>query len=202
MEIQKHTDANTTYLHNIYATANIDKDNIKHRKGITAFIQFKTIIEVLPDIIAYSKGKILLSLWNKYGEQAVRDNRQLEVTEVIANVWKPAKKELEIIVKRLKDGDIKFREFDNICGTTAHDILKKELHMVDGGKNDQWIVVRIDQLKQYKNLQNYGKAAKVIIEVVQKFKLNGDFKPIQNILEMVSLYSNHFENVFSSIGYK
>lgn len=185
-EMQRFKVDGNTKLNKICVTADIKKEIKKYRPRIIAFEVDKKILELLPEIITFSKGIFFLTMWDKYGKQVVQKmNRLLEVAEIIEQVWIPAKQEFRNLVKTLKSGDIMFREFDIICGKFAVDNLRKELKLIEGGKDEKWIGQRIDQMEKYKNLQNYGKGAEIIIEVVREFQLKGNFKPIRDIYEMV-----------------
>lgn len=192
-KIQCYKDVGNRSLDIICLTADIKKENKRNNPEIIAFQVDKQILKLLPKIINCSKGTLFLALWDKCGKEAVRMlKRQLEVTEIIEKVWIPAKREFKSFVKNLKSGDITFRKFDIICGRFAKDILRKELQHLEDGNDKKWIGQRIEQMEKYTHLQNYGKGAETIVDVFREFKLKGNIKPIQDILEMVSYNSSFF----------
>jgi hypothetical protein len=59
---------------------------------------------------------------------------------------------------------------------------------VESDNKINWIQERIDQMNKYRNLQNCLDGASVIMDVVEEFELEGDFKAIEEILKLVRFY--------------
>lgn len=187
-QIGKYQDIDKTALSDLCSTVDLRKDIKKYKPKIIAFEIDRNILALLPEIIqCSSKGSLFLAIWEKYGKQVVSSiHRALDITEIIEQVWKPAYQEWKTFVKRLKNGDILFREFDSICGRYDQDTLRKEFRILEGGKDANWIKQRIDQMEKFRNLANFVKGAETIMKVVKEFQLEGNFKPIEQILNMVS----------------
>jgi hypothetical protein len=69
--------------------------------------------------------------------------------------------------------------------------LKREFLLLEGVESDNkihWIQERIDQMNKYRNLQNCLDGASVIMDVVEEFELEGNFKAIEQILKLVRFY--------------
>ncbi|CAC5422256.1 RNF213 [Mytilus coruscus] len=185
-QIGKYQDIDKTVLTDICSTVDLKKDIKKYKPKIIAFEIDRNILALLPEIIqCSSKGSLFLAIWERYGTQIVGSvQRALDITEIIDQVWKPAHQEWKTFVKRLKNGDILFKEFDSICGRSNQDTLRKEFQILEGGKDATWIKQRIDQMEKFRNLENYVKGAETIMKVVKEFQLEGNFKPIEQILNM------------------
>ncbi|CAG2226870.1 unnamed protein product [Mytilus edulis] len=110
--------------------------NLKRFIDLCHRCEDRNILALLPEIIqCSSKGSLFLAIWEKYGKQVVSSiQRALDITEIIEQVWKPAYQEWKTFVKRLKNGDILFREFDSICGRSDQDTLRKEFRILEGAK--------------------------------------------------------------------
>jgi hypothetical protein len=77
--------------------------------------------------------------------------------------------------------------------------LKREFLLLEGLESDNkidWIQERTDQMNKYRNLQNCLDGASVIMDVVEEFELEGDFKAIEEMFFLVSSqFCCHFPNL-------
>jgi len=84
---------------------------------------------------------------------------------------------------KLKSGDILFREmekmFSNLQDTAAE--------MKEFGLSEKMVTERNKQISQYRLLNTSVKGALVILEFREKFRLNGDFGPLEMIKQVWSL---------------
>ena len=66
------------------------------------------------------------------------------------------------------------------------DAMRKELLIVCDG-NEQCVDQRLNQIQQYRLLHSYRHGAKTMMKIKEMFNLSGDFKPVEILLDLVSI---------------
>ena len=191
-QIRRYQEFDRVSLKNICDKVKVPKDIKKYQPKVIALEVDRYILDNLPEMIRCTKGNIFIIIWDKFATEFHKTIvRPLEIDELIEHVWKPTFKEWWHLHNRLKTGEILFSEFERICGRFDEKTLKTEFLRLEGVESDNkipWIQERIDQMNKYRNLQNYLDGASVIMEVVEEFELEGDFKAIKQILKLVRFY--------------
>lgn len=124
-------------------------------------------------------------MWTKQGTQEVKSKGSpLTVDEVMENVWHVTYPTWMKLSKRIAEGNITFKEFQEHFKNVATDNLKQQLSYLPGGKRD-WVTERLHQIKEHRELQQCVTGASIILEVVKEYDLKGNFEPIRKIVEMV-----------------
>lgn len=132
-----------------------------------------------------SQGSLFLNMWTKQGTQEVKSKGSpLTVDEVMENVWHVTYPTWMKLSKRIAEGNITFKEFQEHFKNVATDNLKQQLSYLPGGKRD-WVTERLHQIKEHRELQQCVTGASIILEVVKEYDLKGNFEPIRMIVEMV-----------------
>ena len=65
--------------------------------------------------------------------------------------------------------------------------MRKELLIVCDG-NEQLVDQRLKQIQQYRQLNSYSHGAKTMLKIKEMFKLSGDFKPVEILVDLVSSF--------------
>lgn len=132
-----------------------------------------------------SQGSLFLNMWTKQGTQEVKSKGSpLTVDEVMENVWQVTYQTWTTLSKRIAEGNITFKEFQEHFKNVATDNLKQQLSYLPGGKRD-WVTERLHQVKEHRELQQCVTGASIILEVVKEYDLKGNFEPIRMILKVV-----------------
>ena len=155
---------------------------------IIAFGLDEDVLETIPYILQCSQGILFTTLWDKKGnEVAKQKQKELDMDEILEEVWAPTYQFWNDLCKRLKSGDLKFSEFEKYFSRTANmETLRVELERLSGDGDKQWVDVRLDQLRKYRSLRNCLFGAEVIMDVVKEYELKGNFTQIGNVLSLVS----------------
>ncbi|CAC5418279.1 RNF213 [Mytilus coruscus] len=164
-------------------------DETKHpdeyQPTVIAFELNETILQTIPYILKCGQGLLFTTLWDRRGnELAKQKGKSLDLDEILTEVWEPTYKFWEDLCTRLKNGDLKFSEFEKFFKTTDMETLRNELMKLCQDGNTKWIDVRLDQLEKYRNLQSCLFGARAIMEVVKEFELTGNFNQILEILKL------------------
>lgn len=92
-------------------------------------------------------------------------------------------------LSQVQNGSITFADMDLHLTPVAGDeaAIKKELDLIAELIADRtWVQERLKQLNQYHAIQNCQNGAKVIIDFKSTYDIQGDFEPVQRILDLVS----------------
>lgn len=135
-----------------------------------------------------SQGSLFLNMWTKQGTQEVKSKGSpLTVDEVMENVWQVTYPTWTMLSKRIAEGNITFKEFQEHFKNVATDNLKQQLSYLPGGKRD-WVTERLHQVKEHRELQQCVTGASIILKVVKEYDLKGNFEPIRMIVKMVIIF--------------
>ncbi|XP_053388233.1 E3 ubiquitin-protein ligase rnf213-alpha-like, partial [Mercenaria mercenaria] len=147
---------------------------------VYAFDVPDAVCRILPNLKMHKSSFVFEKMW----DNGCRGKQCTTLGDVVGNVWFPVKWRWDRFVNSVATGDILFQEFDEMVGNIYKDDeqgLFAELRKMS--IPDRCARERIEQLKQYTKLESCVKGAKVIMEVQHKYALNGDFKPVENIVE-------------------
>lgn len=128
-----------------------------------------------------------MKLWERRGKKCVEEKQGIPLTtdEVISMVWVPVYENLQAITKRIKDGTMLFTEFQKHFGQMHDDNLLQELEHLSADGDRNWIEKRMEQIREHRTVQQCVEGASVIMNVVETYRLEGDFKQINLIVGMV-----------------
>lgn len=113
----------------------------------------------------------------------------LTTDEVLSLVWKPVYENLQDISKRIQDGEMLFTEFQKHFGNMTDETLVRELEHLSVDRDRGWIEKRMEQIREIKTVQQCVNGAHIIMNVVKTYGLEGDFKQMNLIVEMVCVLS-------------
>lgn len=119
----------------------------QYQPVITAFGLNETVLQILPHVMKYYKGNLFTILWDRKG-------KELDIEEIILEVWRPTYKLWSDLCGRLKSGDLKFSECERYFQTADIETLRDDLMKLCEDGNNKWINARLDQLEKYRNLQS------------------------------------------------
>jgi len=159
----------------------------RYQPVILAFELEQEVLDILPKILECSKGVLFMKLWEKRGNEMVKQKgRNLVMEEILTELWEPTYRFWCVLCEKLKTGNLLFSEFEKFFKTADIDILREELIRLSRGGDTSWIDKRLDQLQKYRNLRSCSFGANAIMEVVKEYDLQGDFSQIIEIIELVS----------------
>ncbi|XP_063404431.1 E3 ubiquitin-protein ligase rnf213-alpha-like [Mytilus trossulus] len=167
------------------AMLNETKHPEEYQPTVIAFDLEDHVVQTIPYILKCGQGLLFTTLWDRRGnELAKQKGKSLDLDEILTEVWEPTYKFWDDLCTRLKNGDLKFSEFEKYFKTTDMETLRNELMKLSQDGNTKWIDIRLDQLEKYRNLQSCLFGARAIMEVVKEFELTGNFNQILEILKL------------------
>ncbi|XP_053396009.1 E3 ubiquitin-protein ligase rnf213-alpha-like [Mercenaria mercenaria] len=147
---------------------------------LCAFKLPQTVLDMVPELHVYNKSTTFLKQWHDQC-QGVYD-QCVSLDDTVQKVWIPVKKSWDEISKKVKTGEIQFRDFEKLLGQMYKDDyeqMREEMKYLKA--TDKEIKKRLDQLKKYRQLSTCVKGAKTILKFAAEYKLNGDFEQIKVI---------------------
>lgn len=194
------------------ATEDISSIQIRHlceRKDdnqieITFFELPPAVKEVLSTLRRVQKSLTFQDLWKKYGNkaQAARSNyesgeRQLSLSDVVENVWKPAFKFWNQHAASVKDGTISLEDADELFEgyRGKRKELEEELSCMFEVSTEQTftsteelkptVAARVVQIQRYQQLHQHADAADAIWKFKEAMGFTGDFKVVEDLRNQV-----------------
>ena len=172
---------------------------------ITLFQLTSAAKEVLPILGRVRESLTFQALWTKYETKAqtVRKNdeakkRQLSLSDVVENVWKPAFESWTKNVASVKDGTISLGDVDQLFDgyRNRKSELEGELSCMFKVNTGQTITnpkelnktvrERVAQIQRYQQLHQYSNAADTIWEFKEAMGFTGNFKVVEDLRNQVS----------------
>ncbi|XP_021363666.1 E3 ubiquitin-protein ligase rnf213-alpha-like isoform X2 [Mizuhopecten yessoensis] len=157
----------------------------QYQPEVTVFGLDMDIMNLIPHMGHCLQSNVFTVMWDKTGQRATKQKTgSLTIDEMLKLVWQPTKNWWNRVTKNLQDGSMKFDEFKDVFGDMDYQRLGKEFSLME--ENGLWIQERMDQIQLFRDLANSVKGAEIILKVVDKYDLKGDFTPIQLITSVMS----------------
>lgn len=113
----------------------------------------------------------------------------LKFDDVIDIILGPTKNTWDELCSKIKDGSISVREIEKYCfNEFSNNEMYKELVAMNGGRKEDWIKDRITQLKRFQMFSKTVSVAKLLLDVRDKYEIDGPFENLELIAESVRLY--------------
>lgn len=172
--------------------------------GIVTFFSLdEEIRDMATFLYKFNESIVLQMCWEKFAIQMARDemedvDEEMSVLEIGATpemiydqIYLPCRDEYKDIYTRLKDGSIRLEEVNQLFKAykDKYEDLTQELDIMckqDTSANKQWIHNRVQQVQQYHELHLAVESAKVIMMVKDTLGLQGDFKVLETLTDVVS----------------
>lgn len=113
----------------------------------------------------------------------------LKFDDVIDIILGPTKNTWDELCSKIKDGSISVREIEKYCfNEFSNNEVYKELVAMNGGRKEDWIKDRITQLKRFQMFSKTVSVAKLLLDVRDKYEIDGPFENLELIAKSVRLY--------------
>ncbi|XP_073901038.1 E3 ubiquitin-protein ligase RNF213 isoform X4 [Castor canadensis] len=142
-----------------------------------------------------NKSHIFQILWEEAAESLSNPDEEserpvLQLTDVYQCLYCPCYEEFVTLYNDLKSGRITFAEIDNIFKDfiDKYSDLTKDLEImcaVNPQDQQEWILERVSQVKEYHSLHQAVSSAKVISQVQKRLGLTGDFSVLYTLLNFI-----------------
>lgn len=113
----------------------------------------------------------------------------LKFDDVIDIILGPTKNTWDELCSKIKDGSISVREIEKYCfNEFSNNEVYKELVAMNGGRKEDWIKDRITQLKRFQMFSKTVSVAKLLLDVRDKYEIDGPSENLELIAKSVRLY--------------
>lgn len=149
-------------------------------------------IPVLEQLLKLSESHIFQDMWkHSVGSLARRLNTGAGTTsanldQILQNVWTPVFTRWKTFCQEIDSGNITFDRIDRHFDTfhRQYDLIEQELQMASS--NHKLVKDRVVQIQQYHRLSEFTHGAEIMLKLRDSFKLQGDFKLVQDLSHLVS----------------
>ncbi|XP_060084373.1 E3 ubiquitin-protein ligase rnf213-alpha-like [Ylistrum balloti] len=157
----------------------------EYQPVVTAFELAQEELDLLPQMKHCFQSLIFTTKWDFTGQKVVKQKeRVLSIAETFEHVWQPTLDWWNSVVGKIKQGSMTFKEFNKLFGNMENKELEKEFSSME--RNGAWIEERMNQIQLFRDLENCVEGARIILQVVETYKLNGDFGPIELITSVMT----------------
>ncbi|XP_021363650.1 E3 ubiquitin-protein ligase rnf213-alpha-like, partial [Mizuhopecten yessoensis] len=157
----------------------------EYQPVVTAFELSPEELDLIPQMKHCFNSTVFTTKWDSTGQKVARQREEmLSIAETFEHVWQPSIVWWTSVKTKLKEGSMTFQEFSKLFGNMDSPTLEREFSLMD--ENGPWIKERTDEIQLYRNLAKCVEGAKIILQVVDKYDLKGDFTPIKLITSVMS----------------
>ncbi|KAK3585587.1 hypothetical protein CHS0354_036774 [Potamilus streckersoni] len=165
-------------IRDICQPADVETATLTFRPHVTAYKLSTEITSMLEPMHTLYGSNIFLNLWQCIGDAS----KATTLDEVCEQIWKPTSCKMDKITKKLTNGEIVFAKMEKYLGDIYRDNEEKmveEMKLVN--VPDVTARERVQQLKQFRQMDACVHMAKTILNVANAYELRGDFEVIKII---------------------
>lgn len=176
--------------------------------GIVTFFNLEEEIRDMAQFLyTFNDSIVFRGCWEKFAKQMARDEMEdgeMSVEHQIVDInatpemiydeiYSPSINEYKDIYTRLKHGSIRLEEVSQLFKAYKgkYEDLTQELKIMcelEKSADKQWINDRVVQVQQYHELHLAVDSAKVIVTVKETLGLQGDFRVLKTLTDVVSIH--------------
>lgn len=183
--------------------------------GVVTYFQLDGKIRDMAKVLYTFQGSHLFKVcWEKVAKQvAAEEMANNSEDEEVANIkatsekiheriFQPASSNYQSIYELLKGGQIKLKDINQLFGTFKgnYEGLTQELlimNKIEERSDEQWIHSRVQQIEQYHELHLAVASAEIIMMVKETLCLQGDFRVLETLREVVRICTSKNITIFS-----
>lgn len=187
--------------------------------GVVTYFQLdRKIRDMAKDLYTLQDSHLFNVCWEKVAKQVAAEEMKAynsEDEEVANNpnpkatskkirkrIFQPAYSMYQSIYELLKGGQIKLKDINQLFGTFKgnYEGLTRELlimNRIEEKSDEQWIHSRVQQIEQYHELHLAVASAEMIMMVKETLCLQGDFRVLETLREVVRICTSENITLFS-----
>lgn len=184
--------------------------------GVVTYFQLDGKIRDMAKVLYTFQGSHLFKVcWENVAKQVAAEEMKANNSEdeEVANIeatskkirkriFQPAYSNYQSIYVLLKRGQIKLKDINQLFGTFKgnYEGLTQELRIMTGieeRSDEQWIHSRVQQIEQYHELHLAVASAEIIMMVKETLCLQGDFRVLETLREVVRICTSENITLFS-----
>lgn len=184
--------------------------------GVVTYFQLDGKIRDMAKVLYTFQGSHLFKVcWEKVAKQVAAEEKKANNSEdeEVANIkatskkirkriFQPAYSTYQSIYELLKGGQIKLKDVNQLFGTFKgnYEGLTQELlimNRIEERSDRQWIHSRVQQIEQYHELHLAVASAEIITMVKETLCLQGDFRVLETLREVVRICISENITLFS-----
>lgn len=160
--------------------------------GVVTYFDLDQSMRQMADVWhMFGDSHIFKMLWEKQTKDFASEFDSLVTPkEVTCGIFRPCYTKYKKYYEGLKNGSLKLKKVDILFNDYKGKYEKLAMDFdimcrLNKSDNKHWIKERVQQIEQYHGLHLAVKSAKVIMKVKETLNLQGDFKALQTLLDIV-----------------
>lgn len=164
-----------------------------YKPFIIAFKLSQQEIDSITLFVKHTKAYSFNQIMTSRGKiEKASKGRKLNITEILNEVWPRSREFWFSLCHDLQSGDLPFSDFEeyfyNEESNRAEQLANELVNFMKENEDIDWITSRLDQFHNFKMVYNCLEGATVIMNIVVKYGMTGDFSHISQIIGIVSLF--------------
>nr|XP_023992641.1 E3 ubiquitin-protein ligase rnf213-alpha-like [Salvelinus alpinus] len=172
--------------------------------GVVTYFDLDQSMREMADVWhMFGDSHIFKMLWEKQTKDFASEFDSLVTPKEVTNgIFRPCYTKYKKNYEGLKNGSLKLKKVDILFNDYKgkYEKLAMDLDIMcrlNKSDNKHWIKERVQQIEQYHGLHLAVKSAQVIMKVKETLNLQGDFKALQTLLDIMStdLNEEHLDRI-------
>ncbi|KAM9519265.1 E3 ubiquitin-protein ligase rnf213-alpha-like [Salvelinus alpinus] len=172
--------------------------------GVVTYFDLDQSMREMADVWhMFGDSHIFKMLWEKQTKDFASEFDSLVTPKEVTNgIFRPCYTKYKNNYEGLKNGSLKLKKVDILFNDYKgkYEKLAMDLDIMcrlNKSDNKHWIKERVQQIEQYHGLHLAVKSAQVIMKVKETLNLQGDFKALQTLLDIMStdLNEEHLDRI-------
>lgn len=177
------------------------------KTGVVTYFHLDEEIRIMAEFLCtYQDSHLFKMCWEEQAKQVAAEEMEddnpdhEEVVDMMATpkmihdlIFQPASSDYERGYQLLKSGEITLKDVNQLFGAFKgnYEGLAQELNIIsrlEKLSDKQWIHSRVQQIEQYHELHLAVASADVIMKVKETLSLEGDFRVLETLTEVVRIF--------------
>ncbi|KAM6896925.1 E3 ubiquitin-protein ligase rnf213-beta [Xenentodon cancila] len=199
------TDLHTVSLDKLVLVQSLDNEENLKKACSPQVLWYKAGLNVLKMAFEMHKlhhSNLILSSWVKRAASSASTRYpnpaplQMTLNQIWENIWSPLLREFSHVGVSIAEANITFEQLDQVLLESGDQgdgkLMKEELSLMSEvisaagvvKAEANWVEQRMDQIQEYRLLQQAAAASNAVLRIAKKMKLSGDFTEIYNISQL------------------
>ncbi|XP_069374050.1 E3 ubiquitin-protein ligase rnf213-beta isoform X2 [Paralichthys olivaceus] len=205
LEEQHGADLQNISLNKLVLVQSFDAEGTLKKTGPPQVLWYKISLNVLKmsrEMHKLHQSDLILSSWVKAAASLASGRRPspapvvVSLTQICEHIWNPLLAEFIQLGVSLANANITLGRLDQVLSESGYQgdgrLMKKELSLMsemlcEPGQfkpAENWVDTRLDQIREYVQLQEAAAAASAMLKIAAEMKLSGNFAKIQTLCQL------------------
>jgi len=154
--------------------------------NITIYRLPSDVEKMVFEMMRWQGSVIFKQNWDDETKRVVRRQPQISLKDIYTLIWVPVNNRWQVICNQISSGDVTFKDVETLSAKfeNRYDLIVREFELMCGGTK-KVANERLQQVKNYHELDRYRRGAELMSRLKGNFGLTGDFTMVESLLNLV-----------------